>query len=245
MIRRHLPIRVRRVTHVGGEQERLTVYCLERQALVDVDECLRCTRCEGMHVDSSDRHTFLVCRGEPPPLEVQPEGPGDDWEDPPISSLMSDKVICVRPDTTLDTLALLFIERNISGAPVIDADGRPIGVVTKTDLLREHTEHGDTEVTAGRPLRVGEYEVDLGPGFHELRSCPKTVAEIMMPLTFCLRYSERLSTAAALMAHEGVHRIVVVSETGGEVVGVLSALDVLRWTARRYGYLVPLARERE
>jgi CBS domain-containing protein len=45
------------------------------------------------------------------------------------------------------------------------------------------------------------------------------------------------------MAFEGVHRLPVVSD-GGEVVGILSALDVLRWFGRRAGYLIPPSRPR-
>jgi CBS domain-containing protein len=43
--------------------------------------------------------------------------------------------------------------------------------------------------------------------------------------------------AATVMAIEGVHRIPVTSESG-EVVGILSALDVLRWLAEQDGYAI-------
>ena len=46
-----------------------------------------------------------------------------------------------------------------------------------------------------------------------------------------------VALAAALMAYEGVHRIVVV-DRGGYVVGLVSSLDVARWLGTRAGHPV-------
>jgi predicted transcriptional regulator len=60
------------------------------------------------------------------------------------------------------------------------------------------------------------------------------VRDMMRPFTFVL--DERLSIArvAAVMAARGVHRLLLVSAEG-EAVGLVHALDVLRWFARRHG----------
>lgn len=63
-----------------------------------------------------------------------------------------------------------------------------------------------------------------------------TVADIMMPVAFSLPESASLSQAAALMAVECVHRIPVVSASG-QVVGIVSTLDVTRWLAWHDGYI--------
>ena len=49
--------------------------------------------------------------------------------------IMTREVITVREDATVRELATLFLARNISGAPVVDATGRVIGVVTESDLI--------------------------------------------------------------------------------------------------------------
>jgi CBS domain-containing protein len=54
-----------------------------------------------------------------------------------ISEVMHRDVTCVSREVTIEALTSLFLERNISAAPVVDADGQPIGIVSKTDLLRE------------------------------------------------------------------------------------------------------------
>jgi CBS domain-containing protein len=155
-----------------------------------------------------------------------------------LDAIMTREVLCVPPEMDVDTLVALFLQRGISGAPVIGKDGRVLGVVSKTDVLRERYESEDVERVERPSVRRGGYEVDLGPGYHLLHTTDTRVADIMMPVTFVLPENARVSRAAALMALEGVHRIPVVSQDG-HVTGIVSALDVLRWLALSSGYLVP------
>ena len=65
-----------------------------------------------------------------------------------------------------------------------------------------------------------------------------TAGEIMTPLAVTVSETATIAEASALMALEGVHRLPVVNNAmSGRVVGVVSALDVLGWLARRSGYL--------
>ncbi len=52
-----------------------------------------------------------------------------------VSAVMVPDVVCVSRDTSIEELSRLFLARGISGAPVTDGEGRPIGIVSKTDLL--------------------------------------------------------------------------------------------------------------
>jgi CBS-domain-containing membrane protein len=121
--------------------------------------------------------------------------------DDPVSSIMTRKVVCARPEMDASLLRARLIERGVSGAPVVDDWGHLLGVATKTDLV-EH------EVTSQRGH--------------------KTVGDIMMPLVFTLPPEASIGQAAALMAYEGVHRVIVVDEKGC-VVGLVSTLDIARW----------------
>jgi CBS domain-containing protein len=246
--RQHLAIRLRRVATDGDPDVTLTVHCPERGETVSVEACLGCEHCEGLHVDPTEANTFLICGPPAPPVnaaEVHPAALGVfDADATPVTEVMTENVLCVRADTSLEVLTALFLENGISGAPVVDDAGRPVGVVSKTDLLRELTERGQTEEVETTSFRMHGWDVDLGRGFHHAQVSQVRVRDIMMPLAFSLPESAPVSLAAALMAQEGVHRLPVVSAGDGSVVGIVSALDVLRWLARRDGYLVPLASER-
>jgi CBS domain-containing protein len=131
-------------------------------------------------------------------------------ESTPISVIMSRDVICVRPEATRSDVLRLFLAKGISGMPVVDAEGRPLGVVSKTDVLRG----------------LGAEDADA------------RAADIMTPVTLAMPEHASIARAAALMAYERVHRVVVIGP-GGNVVGLVSTIDVLRWLAREDGYAVP------
>jgi len=146
-----------------------------------------------------------------------------------IAEVMQRDVTCVTRDVSVEALTGLFIERGISAVPVVDDDGFPIGIVSKTDLVRERWEDGDT-VVASAPPPPGV----LG-GMHEADVARALVADVMMPLTYTLCEDDPLSRAAAVMDVERVHHLPVVA-ADGRVVGILSSLDFVHWVAAQSGY---------
>lgn len=141
----------------------------------------------------------------------------------PISAIMSPSVFCVEPDFTVDAVTALFLERDISGAPVIDDEGHPIGVVSKTDLVRERFLEGDTFSQA-----VPDW---MGESFHLDRLGGQTVAEVMMPIAFTLRENDSVARAASMMAAENIHRVPVVNQQG-RVTGIITTFDLARWISQ-------------
>jgi CBS domain-containing protein len=154
----------------------------------------------------------------------------------PVTAAMVRTVVCVGPELDVAELMRLFVEQRISGAPVIDADGKPIGVVSKTDIVRELCENPDAARTGVAPER----ELDAASDFEfPLESyAGRCVRHIMTPLAILVDETSSVARAAAIMAYERVHRVVVVDRTG-HVVGLVSSIDVLRWLARHDGYAVP------
>jgi CBS domain-containing protein len=248
--RKLLPIQVRRTVEPDARPGmELSVFCSRRGGSVALEDCLACTDCGGLHLDPSERNTFLMCRGSTTASVVPPQDtPASTTSargEPTVATVMTANVVCVSPELSLDALTLLMLERGISGVPVVDQDGVPLGVVSKTDLLRrDRREQQERDLDHG-PLAAGGYEFDLGPGFQMTRLADEIVEDVMMPMALTVPENAPISRAAALMAQEGVHRLVVVAARSGVVVGILSAIDLLRWMAREHGYAVPLASERE
>jgi len=46
--------------------------------------------------------------------------------------IMNKNVVTITKDTSVEALGRLFIEKNISGAPVVDAENNIFGIVRKT-----------------------------------------------------------------------------------------------------------------
>ena len=148
-----------------------------------------------------------------------------------VETLMSRTTYCVRPEVAVDSVITMLLEHHMSGVPVVDEDGRPIGVITKTDLLRHLHERGDGVDTFG--VKEGAVE----PGFHPTDFDGATAGDVMMPVVFAVEQDVTVAQAAALMAGEGIHRVPVI-DAGGTVVGILSTLDITRWVATEAGYKV-------
>jgi CBS domain-containing protein len=125
----------------------------------------------------------------------------------PVSTIMARKVICARPDMDASDARRRMLERGVSGLPVVDTWGRAIGVISKTDLV--------------------EHEITSDSGRVRVR-------DIMTPLVFALGQNASIARAAALMAYEGVHRILIVDESG-HLVGLVTSLDVARWLGNSAG----------
>ena len=53
-----------------------------------------------------------------------------------VSSAMADTVITVGPDDEVTDVAQLMIERGMSGCPVVDDDGKLVGVITKMQISK-------------------------------------------------------------------------------------------------------------
>lgn len=144
-----------------------------------------------------------------------------------VQTIMSRSAYCLRPEVGVRTAVTMLLEERMSGAPVVDVEGRPVGIVSKTDLLRHLHERGDDVES-----RTDEA---IDPGYHTTRIDETTVGDMMMPVVFAIADDTTIAAASALMAGEGVHRLPVL-DASGAVVGILSTLDVVRWVAERAGY---------
>jgi CBS domain-containing protein len=149
-----------------------------------------------------------------------------------IASIMTTQVLCVRADVSIEVVVELLLRRHISAVPVVDAAGKPIGVISKSDLVRDYYENEGVEVDVD-PLTLPPtitYELQRGFRVKPIR----TVTEAISGNCLTLRGDESVARAALLMARNGVHRVIVVCGEG-KVTGILSSLDILRWLAEREG----------
>jgi len=147
------------------------------------------------------------------------------------ADLMTPNPVSVREDATLREALALFIDKGFSAAPVIDHAGRPVGVLSRSDLLihdRETTEHlrKAPEYYHKEELHTPNGE-RLGKGFQVEKVDRTRVTDLMTPAVF----SVAPETSAATVVHDllslNVHRLFVVDENG-VLVGVISTFDVLR-----------------
>ncbi|HEU4727101.1 MAG TPA: CBS domain-containing protein [Kofleriaceae bacterium] len=130
----------------------------------------------------------------------------------PVSQIMSRDVVCAREDLNIEALLELIVQRHIGCVPVVDERGRPLGMITKFDLVEQ--------LLAAR-------DPDPPP-------VPLMVGQVMMPLALTLDERATVAHASAMMAIEDVHHVPIVGDSGS-LIGVVSTMDIVRWLAANDG----------
>lgn len=206
--------------------------------MVIFEECLSCAESGGAERDAAGRISYASCRHAGAGVEARREESAARADDTPVSAVMTTDVFAVRPDVSLEALGDLMLERGFGGVPVVDDEGRPIGMVSKTDLLDQRFLAGDTgeAMARGFQLRRGRYRAELGRGVHTEAMKYDSVAEAMTRAALTVLEKTPVAQAAALMVTRGIHRVLVVSDDG-RLTGIVTSSDVMGWIARRAGQL--------
>ena len=192
-----------------------TLPCPHRRATVSEEDCRNCPRVECLEHDARGRLQKVRCHVNPQTAE-NPSEAFVKLRRASVRELMSRNVICVRPELSIDALVALFVETGLKAVPVVDEAGQVRGMLEETEV--QQAIHAGRSGGAERSARCAE--------------------DLMMPVPFVVREQLSAFQAAGLLVYEGIARVPVVSATG-QVVGILSATDLLYWVARADGYVVP------
>lgn len=137
----------------------------------------------------------------------------------PVTEIMTRDVTCARRDVDSARLVELMVRNRIGCVPVVEEPGRPIGMITKLDVVEQvlANDRGESDSPSGSSLT------------------PRTANELMMPLAITLGDRASVAHAAALMATEDVHHIPIV-DAEGRLIGIVSTMDIVRWLAKNDGF---------
>jgi predicted transcriptional regulator len=144
-----------------------------------------------------------------------------------VREIMTTPVVTAMPQMSLRELGQLLMRTKVSGVPVVDAEGRPIGVVSKSDII-DRIQNDEEAFGMEKLFYRTAFGVrgELGPGFHLDPGDETTVEELMTPLVLSVSADTPISLAARMMAFEQVHRVIVTDE--GRMVGILTTMDIVR-----------------
>lgn len=148
-----------------------------------------------------------------------------------VWQLMSRPVRRLSVNSRLRDAAEFLRRWGISGAPVVDRHGRPIGVFSLRDLAAHFSDRMESlpvvDPDRERASKTGE-EIPLEEGFHFEGIDDARVSDYMTPMILCVDPDAPVSEAIAQMQRHVIHRIFV-RRGSGPLVGVLTTMDVLRW----------------
>jgi CBS domain-containing protein len=136
--------------------------------------------------------------------------------------IMTPQVVTVRSDSSLQEAIAAMLRHGISGMPVVDAHGRPVGMLSESDLLRR-TEL-DTERKRPRWLAFL-----VGPGKlaeEYTHTHGRTVADVMTDRLVSVAPDTTLREVVQLMEQHRVKRLPVLEN--GQLLGIISRANLLR-----------------
>lgn len=120
-----------------------------------------------------------------------------------VGDFMTIDPVVISPSAGIDEAARVLQAFEVSGLPVVDDDGRLLGVISQTDLLQAG-DRGTRRLSSASAV----------PRVADVMSSPPISVTMLTPLT----------EAARAMRENAVHRVVVVDEAG-HAIGVLSSMD--------------------
>jgi CBS domain-containing protein len=116
------------------------------------------------------------------------------------SDVMIKDVVTVAETMLLKEITILFKEKRITGAPVVDANNELVGVISETDIIRKTTS-------------IGAWS-------------PSTAGQIMTRNAVTVTSDEALQRVCELMYNRRIHRVVVAD--GRQIRGIITTMDILR-----------------
>lgn len=93
-------------------------------------------------VDANDKLVGILTLGDVRGAEASPATSLSVWElnyllaRLKVSSVMSEKPVVIRPNTTIGDAAKTMLDSKVSGLPVIDENGQLVGIITESDIFR-------------------------------------------------------------------------------------------------------------
>jgi CBS domain-containing protein len=142
-----------------------------------------------------------------------------------VRDLMTPDPLTVRPETRVEALVDLLVEKELNGMPVVDETGRVLGMVTTGDLIhRVADEHVPRRNSIWRESLYKSVFRRNGPEPNPAEGA--TAAEVMSRDPAYVQPSDDMVVAARLLIEHKVKSLPVLD--GGRLVGMISRLDLLR-----------------
>ncbi len=136
-----------------------------------------------------------------------------------VSDVMNRRVVTVQAEQSMAEAAQLLLQKEVSGAPVVDAEGRCVGILSATDFMRRESHLARR--AQRRPGGTGNDQVALREPAEadQVRAYMTAAVQTASPQQFLVQ-------AARMMCAEHVHRLPVL-DAQGRPVGIITALDIV------------------
>lgn len=143
--------------------------------------------------------------------------------------IMTTQLATLTPDMPFTSAAKILLDNHFNGAPVVDENGKLVGILCQSDLVAQHK-----KLPVPTLLTLLDSFVRLTPSKQLEKQARKiaalTVGEAMTADPVTVRPDTMIDTIAGLMVDSNLHTLPVVEEE--QLIGIVGKEDVLRTLLR-------------
>ncbi len=140
--------------------------------------------------------------------------------------IMTENVITVKPDTSIEQLSEILINNKISGVPVVNDLGDVVGIVTEADIIVK-----DTDLHFPRYFKLLDgiiYLESLNKFRENLKKHLATkVEDIMTKKVKTITPQTPVNEIAEIMLKEKINRLPVVNSEN-KLIGIVTRADIVK-----------------
>lgn len=147
--------------------------------------------------------------------------------------IMSKPAVSVTEDHTLKEVLEMLAEHRFSGMPVVNAEGKVVGVISDTDIIRYSQQLSVIPLSnlSGWISPYAEISdlASLKKGFELLYKTK--VAEVMTKKVYSVEENTPASVVAQLMSRRNINRVPV-TDSSGKLAGIVTRADLVQCLAK-------------
>ena len=136
--------------------------------------------------------------------------------------VMVSPVITVSPSSSVKDVAKIFLKHEISAVPVVDGNGKLVGIVSEGDLL--HRIENDTETRRSSWLRFFTQDELMAAEY--VKSHSRKAVDVMTKRVVFAAPDASLADIAMLMERHSIKRVPIVNK--GQLVGIVSRANLIQ-----------------
>lgn len=152
-----------------------------------------------------------------------------------LSEYMEHDVYAIQEDATVRDAIAYFLEKDISGAPILSKDGIAVGFISDGNIMRYMSEDEHSPAAIDSTLMFMDYVRNPDEEFEQKLSSVMdlNVREISKKKPITISVNASIEDACKLLSESGVKKVPVVDDNK-KVVGIISRSAVTKYLTKRY-----------
>ena len=148
-----------------------------------------------------------------------------------LTSIMKTDVYSLSREATVEEAMRLFVERNISAAPIVDESGEPVGFISDGDILKRLSPRSNSFTD---PIVLINSTVNDDEGYDEklAKVMQMRASEIGAASPICVSVHANLTDVCRVLSENHLKKVPVLE--AGHIVGIINRSDITQYSMAAY-----------